>query len=182
MIWKTEKYHRAAGNINLKRGLYLKYTKKRHFQMGQVFGSDSSPRKTHWWGTTHTGSRPWESRSDQEADCCRLRRMYHEPASLEARLLPEKCSLKLVLNPFMNNVQILFSHSNLEITQISFSRGQISIPWVALRGHSSGNTVREWTLSDCAKEPDMKILLSPHTLKFYWCLEESHTLYMCLNI
>lgn len=90
MTWKSEKYHRAAENINLKRGLYLKYTKnfmirKENFKWAKYL--DQAPHQGKpIGGEQHTGSNPWESRSD----CCMPRRMYHEPVLLGARLLPEK--------------------------------------------------------------------------------------------
>lgn len=71
-----------------------------------------------------------------------------------------------MLNPCVNIVQIFFSHSNLKTTQMPFSSGLIK--------HSVDNIVRihsdnitKWTPSSWAKEPDLKILLFPHTLNFY---------------
>lgn len=56
--------------------------------MGQVFVARHLTKENPLRGATHTGSHPWESKGDEEAACCVLRRMWS--VSLGVRLLTEK--------------------------------------------------------------------------------------------
>lgn len=65
----------------------------------------------------------------RETECCTPSRNDHEPVFVcvwwGGELLQEKRRFKLMLNPFVNIIQIFFSHSNLKNTQMSFSSGPI---------------------------------------------------------
>lgn len=96
MTWKTKKYHRDAENTNLKRCLYLKYTKnltirKENFKWAKYL--DQTPHQ----GKAIDGEQHTQEVNHGKAevitkltDCCMLRRMYHKSVFLGARLLPEK--------------------------------------------------------------------------------------------
>lgn len=91
-----DKYHRDAENINLRRCLYLKYTKnltirKENFKWAKYL--DQTPHQgkgIDWEQHTQEVTHGKAEVIKNLTACCMLRRMYHKPVFLEARLLPKK--------------------------------------------------------------------------------------------